>query len=560
MKELPRSSVIRARVERGEWRFVGLVALTILSLTSLPYIFGALSAPPDRHFMGFILNVSDHSQYLAWYKAFQTHFLISNNLTPEPNPRVFFNLLWWTLGRFGYYTGLHYAVVYQIFRWVAGGFFLAAVYGFVSLILDDVLRRRTAFLVIALGAGFGWVLVLLKYTLTRGELLFPLDVYIAEGNSFLCLMAYPHFAEAAGLILVVFWLLLVGEERQRSRYAVFAGLAAHFLGWQHGYDLLIVWVVPAAYAGLRLVLERRWPLYWVRALPIVVLLSWPPAVYAVLLTRLSPVWREVLAQFSNAGVYSPLPQHMVILMGLPLIAAVVTLVVSVFARLKAGSRSSPAKKELFVMTWFVIGWALVYVPADFQVHMINSWQVPIGLLATMGLYRYVVPALRRRWSSSRVASLAGVALLLLIIPTNLYLWAWRFYDLNRHDYPYYLYRDEVAAMRWLGDQAAPEAVVLSAYDTGRYVPSLASRRAFLSHWAQTVDFHEKRDAVEEFFVEDTDDGRRQEILQEHGVAYVLHGPAEQALGSYTPETSSFLSLAFSTPRVKVYEVRAQGGE
>jgi len=544
------------RVQWSEYRLVGLVVVSVLLLTSLPYAFAFLTAPADRHFMGFILNVSDHAQYLAWYRGFQTEFLISNNLTPEPNPSVFFNLLWWALGRFGYATGLNYAIVYQIFRCLASAFFLVMVYVFSSLVFDDVRRRRTAFLVIALGAGLGWLLVVLKYTLMRGELVFPLDVYIAEGNSFLCMMGYPHFSEAAGLILAVLGLLLVGERRNQLRYAVFAGLVAHFLGWQHGYDLFIVWGIPAAYIGVRLALDRRLPMYWVKALLVTGLLSWPPALYAVLLTRLNPIWEEVLAQFPNAGVFSPKPLHMLILMGLPLITAIVTLVLYVREYLTKGDvRLAPARnRELFVLTWFVVGWALTYVPTDYQIHMINSWQVPVGLLATIGLVRYLVPALERRWKSPRVASLVAAGFVILVLPANLYLWAWRFYDLGRYDYPFYLHRDDVAALEWLDEQAEPEAVVLSAYDTGRYVPSVAGRRAFLGHWTQTVDFFGKRDMVSEFFAQSTDDARRQQILRQYGVDYVLYGPAERALGNYLPDGSTFLTPVFSAPEVKLYAV------
>ena len=539
----------------SEWRFVGLVVVIILLLTSLPYAFAYLSAPPDRHFMGFILNVSDHSQYLAWYRGFQTDSLISNKLTSEPNPEVFFNLLWWMLGRFGRYTGLHYAVVYQIFRWVAGAFFLVMVYVLVSLILDDTRQRRVAFLVISLGSGLGWLLVVLKYTLMHGELIFPLDVYIAEGNSFLCVMAYPHFAEAAGLILAVFGLLLMGERRGQLRYAVYAGLVAHFLGWQHAYDLLLVWGIPAAYILLRLVLERRFPLFWVKALLITGALSFPPALYSVLLTRLNPIWNEVLAQFSNAGVYSPTPLHMLILMGLPLVGAIATLILYVLGRFKIAPRPQAlVGSELFVVTWFVAGWALTYIPTDFQVHLINSWQVPIGLLVTIGFFRYVLPALQRRFMSAAAPFLAMAVLVAIILPTNLYLWAWRFYDLNRHDYPFYLHSDDVAALEWLGDHAASEAVVLSAYETGRYVPSVAGGRSFLGHWTQTVDFYGKRQLVDEFFAIDTDDTRRQQIIQQYGVDYVLHGPAEMALGGYVPDDSAFLTQAFSAPHAAVYEV------
>lgn len=546
------SSDSAAVVERQEWRFVGTVALVLLTVTTLPYVFAYLSAPSDRHFVGFILNVSDNAQYLAWYRGFQAGLLIPNTLTPEPNPPLFFNLLWWALGQFGRYSGLPYAAVYQILRWLAGMFLLAALYAFVSIVIDDVRRRRTAFLVITLGGGLGWVLVVLKYTVTRGELWFPLDVFIAEGNTFLCILAYPHFAAAVGLLVAIFYILLVGERHAPGwRYAVGAGLLAAFLGWQHGYDLLIVWAIPAAYALARFVVDKRLPVYWVRAWCVMVALSWPPAAYALWLTRANPMWAHILKQFANAGVWSPTPPHMFILMGLPLLGAVLT----VLWRARSFERTRPLmNQELFVVTWFVTGWLLAYVPAEFQVHMISSWQVPIGLLATAGWFAYVVPVLRRRLQWPRTVTGAAVALIVMVVPVNVYLFAWRFYDLGRHDYPYYLHTDEVAALRWLAAHASPDAVVLSAEPTGRFVPGLAGAHAFLAHFAHTVDFFEKRRLVAEFFADSTADVRREQILQQYGVTYVLHGPIERRLGTYDPGRSAFLRPVSSGLHARLYEV------
>jgi hypothetical protein len=555
---------LSTHIQWSEYRLVGLVVFVVLLLTSLPYAFAHLTAPPDRYFTGFILNTSDHAQYLAWYRGFQTSFLIPNTLTPESNRPVFFNLLWYALGRLGLYTGWSYIVIYQLFRWVAGAFFLGMVYFFSALFFPDVRWRRTAFLITTLGSGLGWVWVVIKYMLALGELPFPMDVYVAEGNSFLCVMAYPHFAEAAGLILAVLGLLLIGERRGQLRYAVLAGLVAHFLGWQHGYDLLIVWGVPSIYAGVRWLVDRRWPAYWFRAVLITGLLSWPPVLYSVLLTRLSPIWKQVLAQFPNAGAFTPNLLHLPILMGLPLVLAALTLLLLLLARNTSAPSQSPTQSlvdnYLFVGVWFVTGLALAYVPTDFQIHMLNSWQVPIGLLATVGLFRYVRPTLEQRRGTGRVAPLVVPVFVVLILLSNLYLWLWRFVDLNRYDYPYYLYRDEVAAMEWLANHSPPDAIVLSSYDTGRYIPSLSGRRAFLAHWAQTLSFYDKRTRVERFFEVGVDDAERLETLQTFGVDYVLYGPAEQTLGQYDPGDSPLFSAVFSSPRVTVYCVNTENND
>jgi uncharacterized membrane protein len=60
--------------------------------------------------------------------------------------------------------------------------------------------------------------------------------------------------------------------------------------------------------------------------------------------------------------------------------------------------------------------------------------------------------------------------------------------------------------------------------------------------------------VEEFFAKNTNDSRRQGIVQQYSVDYVFYGPAEQALGDYAPGESGFLSEVFSSPQVRVYAV------
>jgi len=543
------------RVSPIEWRFVGIVSLAVLLLTSLPYLFATFTAPADKQFMGFLINVSDHTQYLSWYKGFQTDHLITNRLTSEENPPLFFNLLWWSLGRLGLYTGLSYVVVYQIFRWLAGAFFLAMVYLVAACFFPDVLRRRIAFLVVSLGAGLGWILVVIKYLWSMDDVPLPLNLYIAEGNSFLCILGYPHFAEAAGLILAVFWLLLRGEQQNNLRYGLYAGLVALLLGWQHTYDLIIVWGIPVVYGSVRLLLDRKWPHYWFWSMLMVGLISCAPAFYSVWLTSANPLWKEVLAQFSNAGVFTPTPLHMLILMGIPLIAALITLGLRLRDRLRQWGAIQPAaQNEVFLVVWFIVGWALTYIPTDYQVHMISSWQVPVGLLAVLGLFHYAIPALKRRWDMPRLVRPVALLFVLLVIPTNLYLIAWRFVDLNRYNYPFFLYRDEVAAIDWLEEEAPPESIIFSAYEAGRYIPGLSGRRVFLGHWAQTVDFFNKRDMVAEFFAETTNDTRRQEILQSYDIDYLFYGQVERELGAYQPDTSVFLRPAFTTAKATVYAV------
>jgi hypothetical protein len=533
-----------------EWRFVWVVIIGVLVFTSMPYLYGTLSSPPDRQFMGLMLDIPDHTQYLSWWRSFQSSVLVSNKLTPEPNGPIFFNLQWWVLAQVSRWTGLGYAPVYQAFRWIAGALFLWAVYRLIAQFLPEARRRRTAFLLITLSSGLGWVLVVLKYTLAKGELLFPLDVYIAEGNSFLCVLGYPHFSFAAAFIALVFELIWRGWKQGRTKPMIGAGLLALLLGWMHAYDLLLVYGIVGTFALLVWWKQRAfpWRLFWGGV--IVFLVSCSGAVYSVILTTIDPLWEEVLAQFANAGVYTPSPPHLVILFGLPLVLAVAT-------GIGLASKRQWSEENLFVMGWFLAGAALNYSPTDFQIHMLNSWQIPMMLLVTKGLYDFIAPAIVnwRPAMGEKAIRWVVVAFVIAVLPTNVYLWAWRFVDLARHDYPYYLHRDDVAALDWLRENTRSDDIVLSSLTVGQYVPALSGNTAFLAHWAQTVGFFDKRDRVARFFDGATPDEERAETVRAFDVDYVLHGPAERALGDYDPATTSWLALTFSLPQVQVYAVK-----
>ena len=553
-----------------------VVILAICVLSSLPYLYGYLSAPPGRVFMGILLNTPDTTQYFAWMRGFGAANLIDNKLTPEPNEAMFFNLLWWTLGKLARWGGLSLPLVYQIFRIVAAVAFLLLAYWFCGLFLPDQGQRRTAFLLIALGSGLGWIWVVLKYLSRSSDVAYPFDVYTVEPNTFLGIMAFPHFIQAAFLLLIVFALALLAFERRRLREALLAGLVAFVLGLTHAYDLLLVYTVVGAFALV--LLWREGFSYRLLLIPAsIVAISIGPAIYSVYITSAFPVWREVLAQFVNAGAWTPSPPHLLVLLGVPFLVALITLILP--QRLPGAGRGSmtpPAplgtalnKRELFLRTWFVVNFFVVYVPLSYQIHYLNGWQVPIAILATMGFYRRVIPWLRRRMTQDgrrktlafgrlSVESMLASLLIVAALPTNVYLFAWRFVDLSRYNHPYYLARDEWEALRWLDAHAPPDAVVFSSADIGQYVPSATEGRAFLAHWAMTVDLYRKQEIVRAFFNATMDEAERAAVLRAYHVRYIFWGEAERKLGTFNPDVLPFVRRVYVSPQAVIYQVTDSG--
>jgi len=557
--ERPQARLFAFSLTSDFW-FVARTALIVLALTSLPYIYGFLSTPPGKQFMGIMLDVPDHAQYFSWMHDLASANLISNRMTPEFNQPIFFNLLWWLMGRTAGILDVGFAGMYQILRLGATVVFLALVFVVSGLFLKERSQRRTMLLIATFTSGFGWVLVLSKYFTHAADIPFPMDVYTAEGNTFLGILGYPHFIAAAAYILV-FFLVLRGQERSQFRYAIAAGLVALFLGWQHTYDLVSVYTVLFAYAVLVTIRDRKLPSYLIKSGLIIGILSCSPAIYSVWLTSADPIWKKVLAQFANAGVYTPNPLHLIVLLGPAFLLAIYTAIRKRPLKLKGKSNN-----DLFLMGWFLVTFPLVYLPVDFRIHLLNGWQVPIAVLATQGLFDHIIPFVENKaspflspkWAAIRsfpVKRAMIAVFLLAIIPTNIYLLTWRFTDLARHDYPYYLSKDEINAMDWIAQHAGPNDVVMSSLTIGQYIPVITGSHAYLAHWAQTLDFFNKTAAVTTFYSALTSTDQRQAILRQGNVAYVFSGPAENALGNASLSSLQNLKPVFTEDNVVVYAVQ-----
>ncbi len=547
----PDASTKTALFTLREWLFVGAFIVVIVAATAIPYFYGYWSAPDDQQFMGVMVNIPDHFQYFSWMRESRTQVLVPNQMTPETSAPLLFNFLWWTLGRLEVLTGLDYAGLYQITRWLAGAFVIAATYFFCGVVFRNRFKRWVAFLIGTVGGGFGWIWIVEKYvTGVDPSLAKSFTLFTSEPNTFFNVLAFPHFSIAAGLIAVIFGLVLLGQRSQKMTYAWLAAAVSLLLSLQHAYDMLIIYPVIGLYGLFLWVRDRRFPLYLFKLGVVVVLVSVWPALQAFLITSLDEVMSGVLAQFDNAGAFTPGPLYLPILMGFAWLLAIWALDI----RTPWKDRDDT---HLFLMAWFLSHFVLVYLPVNFQIHLLSGWQIVTGVLATIGLYTRVLPWLQKRFknrSPQQLARVAAALLLLAVIPVNLYLFAWRFIDLRRASVPYYLPTDTVAALDYLEANVQSDDVVLSSLETGQFVPALTGARAYLAHWAQTLDFYTKRENVAAFFGSDITDAQRQAILQEFDVDYVLYSPEEQLLGDFDPASAPYLEEVFNSGVATVYVV------
>jgi len=302
------------------------ISCALLVVTSAPYLYGWLAATPGHIYTGLMYDVPDHAQYWSWVTASRHALFISNTMTPEPNPPVFLNPMMWVLAQLQAALGLSFPALFQAWRIMAVLVLVGALVAFLRAVVPEPGQRTTALWLSLFGAGFGWVLVTWKVVRRLPDVPFPADLYTIEPNTFWGLLSYPYVTLAQGLLLLS--VLLVWRAHRQPGVTAFllAGVASLALALVHAYDLIILYAIIAAFGCALLLRDRRLPLPLAGAGVTVAVFSAPMALYFRSLTANDPLWRSILAQYSNAGVWTPQHIHLVVLMGLPLLLAAAALV------------------------------------------------------------------------------------------------------------------------------------------------------------------------------------------------------------------------------------------
>jgi hypothetical protein len=548
-----------SRRQLGEYRFVLVGSFVALVITSIPYLLGAALATKERIFGGFVYAVEDCYSYLAKMRqGAEGAWLFHIPYTPEPHPGAVIYSFYLLLGKIApllpvssLTSGLVW--VYHVARGVFGLGLLMTVYRFLAAFTERVIVRRLAWLMVTFGGGLGWLLIALGRSNWLGSL--PLDFILPEGFTFLVLYALPHIALGRTLLL---WGLLFLCKAWRLgrwnsdlqnvahsplptlavRWAVLAGFLWLLMGLIVPFYVAVSWAVLGA-SWIVLALRRR-RLPWDKAAlaGMAALISAPPVVYSAWRFTSHPVYQ---AWASQNRVFSPHPLHYLIAYGIPL--ALAAFAVEEVWHSKRGS--------WLLLTWVGVVPFLVYLPFNLQRRLVEGVQVPLSMLAAVGLTKIMgvrsgLPDLRWR--------LAVSVLLITLLPTNAMLIAGNALALRGLPGPIYRDGAEVTALDWLSQQVEPDDVVLASYETGNYLPARVGARAFVGHGPESVQAAQKKVLAAQFFDAATHRTWRQQLLAEYGIDYVFWGPTERDLGSFVPQGADYLQRIYEQDGYLLFEV------
>jgi hypothetical protein len=537
------------RLSTNEILWATAWALLALSLTSLPYLLGCYLSSPEMHFGGFVIAVEDGNTYMAKMgQGARGEWLFHLLYTSEDHDGAILLTFHLLLGKLARLSGLSLLSVYHLARLLGGFFLLWMTYVFISYFVPSVALRRIAFLLICFSSGLGWLLITLGLSSD-----IPIDFLLPEAFTFLILYAFPHLALARTLMLGTFILTLTAFRRNRLLWAILAGITCFLVGLIVPFYVGVAYVVLGSYLLALLWKRRHVPWRELGLTAVVAFISAPVLLYNGYVFWTNPIFR---AWAEQNLILSPHPLHYV--SGYTIVAL---LAIGGMGYVLRRSES----EKLFLVSWVLVVPPLLYIPFNLQRRLIEGFQIPLCILASLGLARYVLPALTRsgltrnltrfkRYTRPKLRRFATTAIILLTIPSNLLLVATGLIQVSHLAPPIFHEGMELEAMDWLAAHTRPSDVVFSSYEAGNYIPARAGNRVFLGHGSETVRAEEKENIVRRFFQAQTGDAYREEILRQYNIACLFYGPAERAMGDFQPATRPYLEEVFINGRYTIYEV------
>ncbi len=539
--------------ELREYRYPAMMALAFIVLGSIPYCYAHLHAGPDMEFMSVLRDTEGGNMYFMWLRqAEDGKFLFDSLYTPEQFPAKYILLEWWLLGSLARVTGLSQTAVFHVGRVLSVVAFMFSLYFLIVQCLDTLFRRRFAFALVCLCAGFGWIPWLAAQVYPFA---YPWQRDIDGITMLGTLITKPHFTRAYTLVILLYACVLAGERTGKRRWFVLSGLCAFLHLNMRPYGIPETYLFYFLFPALLCLKERRFNRARFINYGIAALVPLPMVLYYVYMFYrgpLGPSWSQVATN-------PPRLLADIIWLGLPFLLCIIFF--EGFSRLRH-MKPSTILLVLWVLLAFVLQQTEPYLKGTFET--VYGLLVVPPILITGGPLRRIYKSLSRtavfsrtvpeHWSPERRKYVAAVLFIGFCSLSNIAFVGTLFTRLTDRPYPYYLSTNVCESMRWLDEHADCRDTILATHPMGQYIPRLTGARAFTGHFVLTINFSEKNRLVERFYGTRGDDAFKRQLVQKYDVRFVLLSPFEKRPNGMVPSDHPWLVRVFARGDVSVYEV------
>ena len=521
-------------IHRREWLWAAVWSLIILVVACLPYLYGAAISTPTDPFSGFVIGIEDGNSYLAKMQEGRSgYWLFQLAYTPEPHPGELFFIFYILLGKLAGWLNWPNSIVFHLSKLITIPLSVLASYFFMAYFIERVRLRQIALLILSFSGGLGWLWLVLGGSAQLGKM--PVDLWVPDASFFLASLTFAHLPLAQGLLLLFAITSLDFIQTGQKNLGLIAAGCGLVVSLIHPYTLPIIGTILGLYILWQFYRQRQVWLNTTRLL-LITLPSLPYLIYVLWVFSYNPTF---IAWKDQSLTYSPAPIHYLLGFGFTLLLALLGLWVT---------RQQTDYKQQFLRIWIISVPFLLYIPLALQRRFLDSYQAPLAVLAAVGLAWLLERMARQRWR----ANFLGFILLWMSL-TNILLMVGAVITISQKPATIFLTASEVAAAHWLSEQEGP-VVVLSLYQTGNYLPTVANVRAFAGHGPETVNSDEKRAQAKAFFSDAVDDAWRRALLEKFDVRYIYYSPNEKAGGGLVPSRTPYLKEIYRNEDVQIFEI------
>ena len=534
----------------SEHKWVVIYATVLCLLITIPYWVGFHNQGGEWEFTGFVFGVEDGNTYIGkMLRGANGDWLFRSPFTAVEQQGTFIFLPYLLLGKLTAPPNQHdqLVILYHLFRLIGVILAVFATYDFLALYIQDKRVRRIGLILITLGGGSGWLLILLGQKNWLGSL--PIDFYSPETFGFLGSFGIAHLPWARAFFLWGIRAYLLNNHRIDNGYKPFVP----FAHWNPGILWLltgitqpITGVVIGVVAGYHLLGLAAWQViqfgkgksfdhkllqHYFKVAIRTGIVALPLVIYNYLVFTFDPylkIWVE------QSRIPAPHFLHYLVAYGL------------IFPFSIKGCKSVMEKQPhlgVLLVAWVALMPVLFIIPFSLQRRLVEGVWVALVTLALVAFER-----------STHVWFKRIYFLLILTLPTTLILFIGGLGSASNIKPPVFRPTDEVSAFHFFKDIADEDSVVLCSYQTGNALPAWAPVFVIIGHRPESAGYPDLAPRVEAFYHEDTLNDSRLSLLSSSGVDYVFWGPLERKYGDWNPSLAQYLELVFSVGEYEVYRV------
>lgn len=443
-----------------EYFFPFIIALSLVIIISFLYTYALIQQTPDEKFMGTLSkNYKDTNGYLSWpSQAAEGHILLECKYLGYTETRLFFHLLWFTMGAVSRITGLSMVSVYHIELLLVAFLIVFIVYNFISIFLKELKWRLLCLFIIFFTSGFGWVFRIFNIPFKTA------DIYSVEMTVFAAL-CYEMIIPAAILLIVLSFSFLLSSIRNNTGYktSILTGLVGLCLGATHTDELIMTYCVAFIFFIYLIVTKNQLykkPVKLFENFFIMFLFSIPIVIFNGIILSKEPSYAKYL--ISGMALGQPSPLCVLPSLGLPVFLAFI----AIFFIIKKNDA-----KMSFCIIWMLTVFAIIFIPygklaITFQNHAMVGMYIPVSILSV-----YTLRELAIHYKKVKLYRLILIITLILGLPTNI---IHNYYEeglkiAKERRMFYYIPTPYLESFNWLKQHTNREDVIFASQETSNLI-------------------------------------------------------------------------------------------